>query len=78
MSTNKIWVEWIPIEEELPYNNEVVLVSTLAGIVYRGYLFNSTWYVEYGRGFEPSFTVNAWMRLPEAYREDFSFDKRKI
>lgn len=66
---------WIPVEEKLPENSDYVLLSfsnfTLPAI---GRYEDSEWYLGDDWGGETclneGFNVNAWMPLPEPYREE--------
>lgn len=70
MSEKRIELKWIPVDEELPYQNEVVLVSTKQGYVQIGYLSSrNIWHSSSGGLWTTSNVVIAWSRLPEAYKE---------
>lgn len=63
-------IKWIPIDDELPYQNEVVLVSTKNGFVQLGYLSaRNIWHVSLGGLWNITNDVTAWIKLPEPYRE---------
>lgn len=57
--------KWIPVEERLPKNNQIVLVTEDGEVKLCSYEF---WY-GYGYGFYGSRgKVTAWMPLPEPYK----------
>lgn len=63
--------KWIPVTQELPYNNEIVLVSTRSGLVQLGFCYDQNWYsLDNTIGMAFNIDVTAWIRLPDAYREE--------
>ncbi|OUP00295.1 hypothetical protein B5F37_11670 [Drancourtella sp. An210] len=56
---------WIPVEERLPDNNEIVLVTTDMGLITSGYIAHGTWITDQ----EPDYPI-AWRPLPEPYRPE--------
>ena len=58
---------WIPVEERLPDNNEIVLVTTDMGLITFGYIAHGTWITDQ----EPDYPI-AWRPLPEPYRPERS------
>lgn len=65
--------KWIPISEELPYHNEIVIVTTSEGYVKFGYLSNrDIWHTSMGSLWAESNMVIAWMRRPEPYKENLN------
>ena len=70
--SQKYVMKWISVKEELPFNNETVLITTKSGLVQIGYCYENVWYSIIGvlaTNLVP-IDVIAWMRLPDAYREE--------
>lgn len=53
---------WISVDEQLPDNNEDILVTTDVVLITFGYLLNGKWITDQ----EPDYPI-AWRPLPEPY-----------
>lgn len=64
--------KWIPVTKELPYDNETVLITTKSSLVQIGYFYKNKWYSIVGILGTNLIAIDviAWMRLPDAYREE--------
>ena len=61
--------EWIKVTDELPYDNETVLVTTSDYRIHIGFLIGYKWYLEHLGGlWVNKKDVLAWRHLPEAYK----------
>jgi hypothetical protein len=64
---------WIPVSERLPEDRELVLCSSKRGGVFEGKYFDDEtdcqWYAFRNDEFVRNDVIDAWMPLPEPYRE---------
>jgi hypothetical protein len=64
---------WIPVSERLPEDRELVLCSSKRGGVFEGRYFDDEtdcqWYAFRNDEFVRNDVIDAWMPLPEPYRE---------
>ena len=65
---------WIPCSEKLPEDEQPILFSTTTGRVHQGRFHRDNsvnqWYSSLDKMRAYNNVVNAWMPLPELYRED--------
>jgi hypothetical protein len=62
---------WIPVSERLPENSGCVLISIAGDIEFGAYdRQNSDWAIWQGDYWGEGKRADAWMPLPEPYRED--------
>ena len=54
--------EWISVEDELPEDDEVVIICTDKNFVYAGELIGDTWFLDNDSW---TATVTHWMPLPQ-------------
>ena len=66
-------VRWIPVSEQLPEDEQEVLFSTKTGRVHLGRYYNDNsvnqWYSSLEKMRVWNNVVNAWMPLPEPYKD---------
>ena len=66
-------VRWIPVSEQLPEDEQEVLFSTKTGRVHLGRYYNDNsanqWYSSLDKMRAWNNVVNAWMPLPEPYKD---------
>ena len=66
-------VRWIPVSEQLPEDEQEVLFSTKTGRVHLGRYYNDNsvnqWYSSLAKMRVWNNVVNAWMPLPEPYKD---------
>ena len=66
-------VRWIPVSEQLPEDEQEVLFSTKTGRVHLGRYYNDNsvnqWYSTLDKMRAWNNVVNAWMPLPEPYKD---------
>lgn len=63
--------EWIPVSERLPENSGCVLISIAGDIEFGAYdRQNSDWAIWRDGYWDEGKRADAWMPLPEPYRED--------
>lgn len=63
--------EWIPVGERLPENSGCVLISIAGDIEFGAYdRQNCDWAIWHGDYWDEGKRADAWMPLPEPYRED--------
>ena len=65
---------WIPCDEKLPEDGELVLFSTKTDRVYEGRFFvdetDFQWYAFRDKAFTYNNVVTAWLPLPKPYKKD--------
>jgi hypothetical protein len=66
--------KWIPVTERLPEDEQEILFSTKTGRVHSGKYHDddsaNQWYSHRDKCRAWNNVVNAWMPLPEPYKED--------
>lgn len=66
-------VRWIPVSEQLPEDGQEVLFSTKTGRVHLGRYYNDNsvnqWYSSLDKMRAWNNVVNAWLPLPEPYKD---------
>ena len=66
--------QWIPCSERLPEDEQPILFSTTTGRVHQGRFHRDNsvnrWYSSLDKMRAYNNVVNAWMPLPEPYKED--------
>lgn len=68
------FMQWIPCSESLPEDEQPILFSTTTGRVHQGRFHRDNsvnrWYSSLDKMRAYNNVVNAWMPLPEPYKED--------
>jgi hypothetical protein len=62
-------LQWIPVSERLPENQQRVIVNCEKCPMVMGWLMFGEWHTDFGRMYR-NYEVTHWMPLPEPPKED--------